>query len=31
MVLSKAAEKMAVDADKAAEFHTFRARELQGK
>lgn len=31
MVLSKDAEKMAVDADKAAEFHTFRAREMQGK
>lgn len=25
------AEKLAVDADKAAEFHTLRAKELQGK
>ena len=31
MVLSKDAEKMAVDADKAADYHTFRARELQVK
>jgi hypothetical protein len=27
----KDAEKMAADADKAAEFHTMRAKELQGK
>jgi hypothetical protein len=25
------AEKLAVDAEKAAEYHTFRAKELQGK
>ena len=31
MVLSKDAEKMAVDADKAADFHTFRAREIEAK
>jgi hypothetical protein len=29
--LSKSAEKLAADADKAAEFHTFRAKETQGK
>lgn len=29
--LTKNAEKMAVDADKAADYHTFRAKELQGK
>ncbi len=29
--LSKDAEKVAGDADKAAEFHTLRAKELQGK
>jgi len=30
-LLEKDAEKLATDADKAADFHTFRARELQGK
>jgi hypothetical protein len=29
--LAKDAEKLAADADKAAEFHTMRAKELQGK
>ena len=30
-MLAKDAEKLAVDADKAAAFHTHRAREIQGK
>jgi hypothetical protein len=30
-VLAKDAEKLAADADKAAEYHTLRAKELQGK
>jgi hypothetical protein len=30
-VMAKDAEKLAVDADKAAEYHTLRANELQGK
>jgi len=29
--LAKDADKMAADADKAAEYHTLRAKELQGK
>lgn len=29
--LAKDAEKLAVDADKAADYHTLRAKELQGK
>ena len=29
--LAKDADKLASDAEKAAEYHTFRARELQGK
>lgn len=29
--LTKGAEKMAVDADKAADYHALRAKELQGK
>jgi hypothetical protein len=29
--LAKDAEKLAADAEKAAEFHTMRAKELQGK
>lgn len=30
-VLSKDADKMAADAEKAADYHTLRAKELQGK
>ena len=30
-MLAKDAEKLATDADKAAEFHTLRGKELQGK
>lgn len=29
--LAKSAEKLAADADKAADFHTLRAKEVQGK
>jgi hypothetical protein len=31
MMIAKDAEKLAVDADKAAEYHDLRAKELQGK
>lgn len=30
-MLAKDADKLATDAEKAAEYHTFRAKELQGK
>ena len=30
-ILAKDAEKLAADAEKAADFHTMRAKELQGK
>ena len=30
-MLAKDAEKLAADADKAADFHTLRAKEVQGK
>lgn len=31
LTIAKDAEKLAADADKAAEFHTLRGKELQGK
>jgi hypothetical protein len=31
LMIAKDAEKLALDADKAAEFHELRAKELQGK